>query len=462
MNRLPTFMTLLATLCVSGWAVAQETSDRPHPNILHILTDQLFADAISCAGNPHVKTPAIDRLAERGVRFAEAYCTSPVCCPSRGSIVTGLFPHQHGVVVNDRVPMKKEVQEIRIGHLMAGQGYDCLYAGKWHVTGADRKAYRVLCGTSDTRVTDVCAAHFRQEHERPFFMTASYLNPHDICIWAKGARKGYQADPVAPVPLDQCPPLPSNYDVAGDEPSVLRSFYMSRHREYASFNAEKWRHYQYAYYRIVEALDREIGELLSALDESNMKRKTLIFLTSDHGDGIAAHQWLGKCTHYEESVRVPFIASLDGVIEPGRVDRQHLVSAGPDFYATALDYAGVPIPKDCEGRSLRGLLEDDGSPGDWRDQVVSEIWVPGNSPGKGEGWKSAWGRMVRTNKYKYAVYNEGQFREQLFDMHDDRGETRNLAASPEHRDVLTEHRRRLAAWCQRTNDAAFIPCLVSP
>lgn len=474
-NLLDTAGKAVAGIAAVWWLAATAAFATPtgekqtrRPNILYIFTDQQFAEATSCAGNPHVRTPAMDSLAERGVRFTEAYCTSPVCSPSRGSMFTGLFPHQHGVTVNKK-PIKSDLREICIEHLLSAQGYDCLYAGKWHLPGgsmteADQKRhrYRILSKTSDVRVSDACVRYFDEERERPFFLVASYMNPHDICLWAKGQRGGYQKAAIPRVPIDQCPLLPRNYGVPDDEAVVLREFYMARHFEQKSFTDEKWRHYLHAYYWMIEAVDADIGRLLEALRRSELEDDTLIVFSSDHGDGLAAHQWLGKCCHYEEAMRVPFIVSHKGVVAPGRVDRTHLVSSGPDFYATALDYAGVAIPNGCQGVSLRGLLEGTGSPDTWRDHVVSEIWVPGNNPGRGQAWKSAWGRMLRTGRFKYTVYDRGKFREQLHDIQNDRDEMHNLAADPSYRSVLSDHRRRLAAWCKRTKDTAFIPHLMSP
>jgi len=439
------------------------------PNILLIITDQQFAEAMSCAGNPHVQTPAIDGLAERGTVFTQSYCTSPVCAPSRGSMLTGLFPHQHGVTENGR-RIRSDLKETCIEHLLAAKGYDCVYAGKWHLAasrtigriGLKQHPYRVIADSNDARVSDACAQYVGEEHHRPFFLVASYTNPHDICLWAAGKRDGHQRYPVPEIPPGQCPPLPVNYAISEDEPSVLREYYMTRHFEYETFNDEKWRRYLHAYYWMVETVDAEIGRLLDALRANGLEKNTLVVFTSDHGDGLAAHQWLGKCTHYEEATRVPFIVSFPGVIEPGRVDQTHLISSGPDLYATALDFAGVAIPAGCQGRSLRCLLERTPASDAWRDQVVSEIWVPGSAdPTPGNPWKSAWGRMLRTARFKYAVYDRGEHREQLYDLRNDRHEKHNLAADPIYHDVLTEHRRRLAAWCKETGDTKFTASFVS-
>jgi len=246
--------SLVFLLAGLQFAVSAESAEQS-PNILLIITDQQFGAAMSCAGNPHVQTPAIDGLAQRGMRFTESYCTSPVCSPSRGSILTGLFPHQHGVTENGK-RIRSDLKEICIEHLLAAKGYECVYAGKWHLaasntiskTGLKQHPYRVLADSHDARVSEACAQYLDDEHDSPFFLVASYTNPHDICLWAMGRENDFQRHPVPDIPLDQCPPLPANYAISDDEPSVLRDYYMTRHFEYETFNDEKWRRYLHAYY----------------------------------------------------------------------------------------------------------------------------------------------------------------------------------------------------------------------
>ncbi len=217
---------------------------------------------------------------------------------------------------------------------------------------------------------------------------------------------------------------------------------------------ELWRDYLAAYYHYIELVDSQIGTILNSLRKAGLEKDTLVIFASDHGDGMAAHQWLGKCTHYEESIRVPFIVSLPGATRAGAVDSSHLVASCQDFYATALDYGGVPLPDGCSGRSVRALAEGRRL-GEWRDQVVSEIWVAGQNKEpwavKGRGF----GRMLRTARYKYAIYNEGKPREVLLDMGKDRLEMNNLAGDPAHETTLLEHRKRMAKWVEDTGDRTW-------
>ncbi len=274
-------------------ALQAEAVDRP--NILYVCTDQQFAETMSCTGNPCAKTSAIDQIAKRGMRFANAYCASPVCSPSRGSMFTGLFPHQHGVTVNN-TRIDAGLSEICLARLLDRKGYECAYAGKWHLPGGamtktdlKQHPYRILAGPSDERVSDTCAQFLAEERDRPFFLVASYMNPHDICLWAMDRPKGYQKYPVPQAPTEDCPPLPENFGVSGDEPSVLREFYMARHVEQKSFNRERWRQYLHAYYWMLETVDSDIGRLLDALETGDLDKNTLIVFSSDHGDGLGTH-----------------------------------------------------------------------------------------------------------------------------------------------------------------------------
>jgi len=167
-----------------------------------------------------------------------------------------------------------------------------------------------------------------------------------------------------------------------------------------------------------------------------LEDKTLIVFTSDHGDMDSAHKMEHKSVLYEESVRVPFIMSYRPEIPEGTVDDTHLVSNGLDLLPTLCDYAGIQAPEGLLGGSLRALARGN-SVKEWREYVVSE---------------SQNGRMLRTSRFKYCVYDSGRDREQLIDLKNDPGEMKNLAAVPEYADVLKAHRRLLQRWVERTRD----------
>ncbi|WP_162606025.1 sulfatase [Jiangella aurantiaca] len=419
---------------------------RSRPNVLVILTDQQFAGAMSCAGNPDLSTPAMDALASAGVRFQNAYCAQPLCSPSRASMMTGLMPHQTGVTGN-AAAMDDTLRKRQLGYLFADAGYDCAYGGKWHLPDYDMVGdygFGRVFGFGDDHLADDCVAFIREARDRPFFLVAAFDNPHNICEWARNEPLPWGDVPDAAT--DECPTLPANFPIAPYEPELIRIAQAQFPRWYpvAGWSDDHWRHYRHTYYRLCEKVDAEIGRLLDAVRTAGLEEDTLILFSSDHGDGMGAHRWNQKWTLYEESVRVPFIVSWKGVTTPGAVSGD-LVSAGADVLPTLCDLAGIDAPDGLAGASLRDVCEGRGS-GARPDQVVVETrWDSPVLP-------HAYGRMLRTRRYKYAVYAWGRNREQLFDLETDPGEMVNLAQDARHGMVLDEHRSRLAGWCDRTGD----------
>lgn len=413
------------------------------PNIIYIITDQQCATAMSCAGNPDVNTPNMDRLAERGIRFTNAYCAMPLSGPSRGAMFTGYMPSETGIIEND-IPVPDSLAGITLGSLVSSAGYDCAYAGKWHVNtvslpSAHAFGFRNLHGHDDRGLSEACVEYLREDHDRPFFLVASYINPHNICEFARG-----QNTPHAPIPdftLEDCPALPANYAVNPYDASVLQFEKRQSYSLYPSqdFTPDDWRRYRYAYYRLVEAVDAEIGKILDEIDRQGLWDNTVIIFTSDHGDGNAAHQWNQKTVLYEEVANVPFIICLPGGKNAGTVLPQ-LVNNGVDLMPAVCDWAGAEVPAGRSGLSLREVAESGDVSRSFRDYVVTETNF--NQTAGTLGW------MVRTSRYKYILYDKGLYREQLYDMENDRGEMVNLAVDSRYRHIVEEHRAMLREWMQ--------------
>lgn len=421
----------------------------PPPNILFVFTDQQSASAMSCAGDGHLQTPAMDSLARNGTRFERTYCTFPLCTPSRVSLMTGLMPHQIGCTGNG-VALSDGVRANSLGRLFEAAGYECVYSGKWHIPRyelAEGFGFQKICGFGDDKVAEACVEFLRQKRQRPFLLVASFDNPHNICEWARNDPLPWGA--VEESSDDVLPELPADFAVPADAPEALIAERAGNPRVHPTLDKEPpwWRRYRYAYRRLVERVDAQIGRILAALEESGLRENTLVVFSSDHGDGDAHHQWNQKSALYEPCVRVPLILSLPERIRAGKVDSTHLVSNGLDLLPTFCDYASIAPPEGLEGRSLRGLLERGGDPG-WRQELAVETcFTP-------PAYRGTFGRMLRTERYKYVAYSWGEHREQLFDLQTDPGETTNLAANPQHQVALDEHRLRLAAWRQRSGDEA--------
>ena len=411
------------------------------PNIIYIMTDQQCADAMSCAGNPYLSTPNMDRLAERGVRFVNAYCAMPLSGPARGSMFTGYMPTESGIIEND-IPVPDSLKDSTLGSLVAAAGYDCAYAGKWHVNTVSLPSpfafgFRNLHGHDDIGLAEACVNYLREDHNRPFFLVASYINPHNICEYARN-----QNTPQAPVPefsLEDCPPLPANFAVNPYDASVLQFEKRQSYSLYPSqdFTPDDWRRYVFAYYRLVEAVDDEIGKIIDEVDRQDLWKNTVIIFTSDHGDGCASHQWNQKTVLYEEVANVPYIVCLPGGKNAGKVLPQ-LVNNGIDLMPSICDWAGAGMPAGRSGKSIRQVVESGDAQMPLRDFVVTETNF--RQTAGTLGW------MVRTAKYKYVLYDKGLYREQLYDMESDRGEMVNLAVDSRFAEVLDAHRTMLRDW----------------
>ncbi|MHC4582428.1 MAG: sulfatase family protein, partial [Planctomycetota bacterium] len=413
------------------------------PNILFIMTDQQSAGMMSCAGNTHLNTPAMDRLAASGVRFERAYACNPVCVPNRFSLQTALMPSAIGMSHNGDsrdAAVTEAMNRQSLGRLFKEAGYETVYGGKVHLPrkmkGVQNLGYRNLTSDSRRGLADACAEFIKGEPTRPFLLFASFINPHDICYMGINDFNRTQGKPVigntdsktCEALLDRarksddvnafirenCPPLPDNHAVPEAEPQCITQKYTEARpfRAYVRKNwtDDQWRLHRWAYCRLTEMVDAEIGILLDALRDAGLEDNTLIVFTSDHGDMDSSHKMEHKSVLYEEATRVPFVMSYKGVIPPGRVDDSHLVSNGLDLLPTLCDYAQIEAPRGLAGGSLRALSQGK-TPDKWRDFVVCE---------------SQNGRSLRTDRFKYSIYDSGKSREQLIDLQNDPGEMNDL------------------------------------
>jgi len=445
------FPVLVASLLIpSGGILAAEQPAGDRPNILFLITDQQYAGALGCAGNPYVKTPSLDRLAAQGVRFEKSYSTYPLCCPDRASLFSSRMPHELGIYGNFNAELAEKGVPT-MGELFRDAGYETAYAGKWHLQApfpafknrkipgftvlplAGRDPHTVDLTkegkglTVDPNAADAAIAFLGRKHKRPFLLTVSILNPHDICEYSK-CEKFREMLPDNPAKL---PPARPNLRDADRLPSALDMF-TARH---AGWTELQWREYLWIYYRLVEKADAEVGRVLAALDQQGLRDKTVILFTSDHGEMMGSHRMVTKQRLYEESAAVPMVVAPPKTT--AAVDKQHLVS-GLDVLPTLLDYAGIAAPESLLGQSLRPLVEGVSTP--WREFVVAE------TAGRAEA------RMVRTARYKYVLFGQGDRREQFFDLEQDPAELKNRVSDASLAEEVQRHRDLLKQWMTSTDD----------
>jgi len=440
------------------------------PNILFILADDHGAWAMRCAGNAEIETPNLDRLAATGNRFTNFFCASPVCSPARATLLTGRIPSQHGVhdwlAAGDTLAKYEPARGgERIEYLadqpgytdlLAAAGYRCGLSGKWHMgdshhpqKGFEYWAVHAKGGgpyygapmvrgdgvVEEPRyITDVFTDNAldwidaRGGDAAPFYLSVHYTAPHSP--WERDQHPAKLYDRY----FNDCPfaSLPNGLA----PPAWVRTLNIPIRSEAAR------RETLSGYFAAVTAMDRNIGCLLNRLEANGLRERTLVVFAGDNGMNMGHHGVYGKgnatfpLNLFEESVKVPFIASHPGRIPEGRVSEE--LVGQYDFLPTLLEYAGVPNPlaSTLPGRSFAGLLCGAGR-AEERPVVVYDEYGPV--------------RMIRDRRWKLIRRFDG-VADELYDLEADPGETRNLAGSAACRAVEAGLRARLAAWFERYAD----------
>jgi len=241
-----------------------------------------------------------------------------------------------------------------------------------------------------------------------------------------------------------CPPLPANHEPTENEPDGVRQLLETRQfRAYVRnhWTEEQWRMHRWAYHRLTEMVDKQIGIVLSALNEAGLEDNTIVVLTSDHGDMDGAHRLEHKTVFYEEAIRIPLIIRCKGVTRPGLVDEAHLVSNGLDIFPTLCELADLAVPEQLPGRSLQPLLQGH-TPQSWRKQLTLENQV---------------GFMVTDGRFKYTLDDTGEHREMLIDRWNDPGEMTNLIGDPAYNQVTVSIRNKLSNELRSRGIAVRMP-----
>ena len=438
----------VSLLQVSPLVASALNQKESQPNIILIMTDQHTADALSCAGNPYVSTPGIDGLAADGIRFTRSYVSYPLSGPSRASMITGKMPVQLGVRDNADGDLSAEDLADSMGNVARNAGYECLYAGKWHAPieidlPNEGTGFTKVCGMDDRVLVEKSKPYLERKYDKPLFYVASFLNPHETCEFAREEALHYGVLDVEHE-KDNYPPLPLNASIPAYYPEAIEL-----HREFVprsyptrKYTDEDWRRYIYAYYRLVERVDKEIEKLVALLKANNLYDDSLILFVSDHGDGVGAHRANQKRVLQEEIIRVPFIVKPPKSQFRGEVNETALISTCLDLYQTVADYTGAGEQKeDRYGKSIRPLLEHKTT--EHHKAVFVETFLDGINT---RGW------AIITPQYKYAAYRQFKNREQLFDLYNDPYELQNLAPVHAYNETKEKLKQELYDWGVKTDD----------
>jgi choline-sulfatase len=425
----------------------------PSPkNLVFFLSDNHACGYLGAYGNPLARTPNLDAIAARGVRFDNAYSASPLCCPARAALATGLFPHQTGFWDNaipydgsreswmsrlrdaghevvsigklhfrESTPANGFTREIHPMHILDGKGgvhmllravdREPVNAGQWNLymdrSGIGTAPYQAFDEKVTAAAVDWLGAH-REPSDKPWVLFVSYPSAHPpFTVPADFYREGDEAA------VD----LPPGWqaDPGDDHPAVAYRRRILRSEPMTTEDEPALRKVMAGYLALCEHLDREIGKVLAALDEAGLADDTRIIYTSDHGEMAGAHGLFGKSCLFEDSIRVPLLMAGPGIPE-GRVVEAPVSHV--DLYPTLLDCVGAdadPASDDLMGVSL------------WQEFDAAAAQRPAFAEYHAAGSASG-GFMLRDGRWKL-LYHVGMPR-QLFDLEADPGELVDLG--PDH------------------------------
>lgn len=402
------------------------------PNIIFLLTDDQRHDAMGCAGNPIIRTPNMDWLARNGIRFENAFVTTPICAASRASIFTGLYERRHGYTFT-KAPINKEYCDNSYPVLLRKAGYRTGFVGKFGIRvpeGVEEEWFDYFQPTAypyfkdidgeETHLTDINmdrAIDFirKTDPEQPFCLSLSTWAPHaddgekQQYFWPAACDDLYRDVEIPPPTLGE----PSFFDSL---PEFVKKS-MNRERWFWRFDTpEKYQEMVKGYYRMISGVDMALGRLLEELKLLDRHEDTIIILMSDNGYFLGERGFAGKWTMHDLSIRVPLIIYDAGLprARRGMIDSGFVLNI--DMAPTILDLAGLSVPQGIQGRSIVPFLK--GSVVGWRKEIFTEhLWDLPEIPQT---------EAVRTEQWKYIRYPQHPEFEELYDLLNDPVEKNNL------------------------------------
>ncbi len=442
-------------------------SPESRPNVLFILCDDLRPDALGCYGSKHVKTPHIDALAREGVRFANAFCTTSLCSPSRASILTGLYAHRHGVRDNfTELPARLPHWP---GRLRAG-GYATAYLGKWHMgegNDAPRPGFDWFVthqGQGKYFDTEWNVNGLRRETPKGYYtrVVTDYAldwlkgrepgKPWALCLGHKAPHSFYLPEEKYAHAFDEVRvPYPASASALEGKPDWVRQRLDTWHGIHgplfewrkkfpdASPAAVKdFENMVHAYWGTILSVDDSVGRLVAFLRETGQLDRTLIVFMGDNGLLEGEHGMVDKRTMHEPSIRIPIVARGPG-LPSGRVVAGQVLAM--DTAPSVLELCRADPLSGIQGRSWKRLANE-GDPA-WRTAWFYEYNYEKQFPYTPNV------RGIRTDDWKFIRYPHGdgtpdRHRPELYRLSDDPGELRNLAPLPEFAAVRADLERRLA------------------
>jgi uncharacterized sulfatase len=458
--RFAAALLMCLSLMISVSAISAQAQTKY--NLISIVTDDQAHWSIGAYGNKETRTPNMDRLAREGARFLKAYTVTPVCSPSRASFLTGKYGTELGITdwispEQAQEGMGLPISAVTWPQVLQKNGWRTALIGKWHLgekpqfhptrrgfdhfygflSGGNQPMDPVLevngkterlTGSLPDLLTNEALRFVTESKDRPFALLLHFRAPHT---------------PYAPVPetdslvfrdLDPTIPPFKGIDVA-----QTKRFY----REY---------------YASVHSVDRNLGRLLALLDELKLTEKTIVMFTSDHGYNIGQHGihtkgngfWMAggasgpkRPNMWDTSLQIPLIIRWLGVVRAGSEITETVTNL--DNFASVLGMLNVSLPKQVQqhGLDFSPLLRGE-KPKRWRDAVFGQYDLHNGG--------LAFMRMIRTSEWKLVRHHMARQMDEMYDLQNDPGETRNLYNEAQHRDTRKALQQRLTAWMQSIGD----------
>ena len=486
MKRILLFLGVIA----GAFTPSARATDSKRPNIVFIFSDDHAYQAVSAYGDPRklIETPNIDRLAKEGMRLDRCLVTNSICGPSRASVLTGKYSHKNGFYNNSN--SKFDGSQVTAPKLLQAAGYQTAVIGKWHLisdpTGFD--FWQILPGQGvyynppmirngervkfDGYVTDIITDASldwlnKRDKTKPFLLMCQHKAPHRE--WEPALRHlNHDGDRK----YDEPPTLFDDYSGRGiaehDQDMTLErtitlrdmklvpvgqltpeqkkewdAYYGPRNEAFQKANLTgreltSWRYqrYMHDYLGCVKAVDESVGRVLKYLDDEGLAENTIVIYSADQGFFLGEHGWFDKRWIFEESLRAPLLVRWPGVTKPGSTT--HDIVSNLDFAETFLDAAGLAIPAEMQGQSMRPVLAGQ-TPADWRKAFYYQYYEYPQP----HHVRPHYG--VITDRYKLVqFYGTGEDYTELFDLKEDPRELKSVFGQPSYAATQKELRSELA------------------
>jgi arylsulfatase A-like enzyme len=431
-----------SALLLSMFAASVDAAER-RPNVILLFPDQMRGQAMGIAGNDQVRTPHLDRLARGGLFLPNTLANTPVCCPARATMLTGKYPHKHGLKIND---LRLRESQVTIAELLAEAGYATGFVGKWHLDGGIRQPGFIPPGPRRQGFAFWAANECSHRHFDTWYFrddaTKIPIKRFEADVWTDESIAFVRANRDKPffLMVGMGPPhnpyrAPKKYSAMYDpaklkmRPNWREGTQMGSRKDIAE------------YYAMITAVDDNVGRLIDVLDELKLADDTLILVTSDHGDMLGSQGMFLKRKPFEESIRIPGIVRYPRKLAAGQT--KDTLFTHVDFAPTLLGFCGVKVPSDMQGRDLSKTLA-----GESTDEPVA-AYLQNYMPYR-QSKLGPW-RGVRTKRHTYAEIDGKPW--VLFDLREDPYELNNLVGQPEHAALQSRMASLLAAEMQAADDS---------